>query len=396
MRTVYLHMGTPKTGTTSLQEFLYNNRHNLEKKGILYPSIIGEKYLFGNAQHLFIIENDDKKRAEKICEAIGNCKNDCLLSAEASWVLISNLSIFFDTFYKNNFKIKVIVYLRPQVDYFDSFYKQYVKLEPCTYLEINDFMQTNEWEYIRKLRDSCHYYHKLKEISDIIGKENLFIRVYEKSQMNGSIFEDFLNTLNIEMDNEFLIPEKYRNVSLDCNMLELKRLINSADKTKGRNRIERINSLFWEDIESMIEERPISKSDLHFCCMTNEQRTAFMVDFAEENRLIAHEFLNRESGELFFENKNKSSEQKVDDGLLLRNLIECYAKTSIRLKNELIIMEKKIDSVEEEMNRKHIEFEKRLRDKQMEINIMKNSYNWKVTEPLKRVKCFLKRKYWGG
>ncbi len=36
-REVYFHVGSPKTGTTYLQEILWNNRHALRSAGVLYP-----------------------------------------------------------------------------------------------------------------------------------------------------------------------------------------------------------------------------------------------------------------------------------------------------------------------------------------------------------------------
>ena len=37
MPTLYLHIGTPKTGTTALQNFLPANEEVLEQHGICYP-----------------------------------------------------------------------------------------------------------------------------------------------------------------------------------------------------------------------------------------------------------------------------------------------------------------------------------------------------------------------
>ena len=37
MTTVYLHIGMPKTGSTSLQKFLFANRIQLLEEGYLYP-----------------------------------------------------------------------------------------------------------------------------------------------------------------------------------------------------------------------------------------------------------------------------------------------------------------------------------------------------------------------
>lgn len=39
MKTLYLHIGTPKTGTTSIQEFMVCSREALQKHGICYPDI---------------------------------------------------------------------------------------------------------------------------------------------------------------------------------------------------------------------------------------------------------------------------------------------------------------------------------------------------------------------
>ncbi len=38
----YLHIGTEKTGTTSLQQFFALNRRRLAKHGIFYPATLGE------------------------------------------------------------------------------------------------------------------------------------------------------------------------------------------------------------------------------------------------------------------------------------------------------------------------------------------------------------------
>ena len=43
MKTLYLHIGTPKTGTTSIQHFCYDNMNRLSEEGynvFIYVSFI--------------------------------------------------------------------------------------------------------------------------------------------------------------------------------------------------------------------------------------------------------------------------------------------------------------------------------------------------------------------
>ena len=39
MATIYIHAGTPKTGSTTIQDFLKLNEQELERHGILHPYI---------------------------------------------------------------------------------------------------------------------------------------------------------------------------------------------------------------------------------------------------------------------------------------------------------------------------------------------------------------------
>ena len=40
--TAYVHIGTPKTGTTSIQACLSSNREMLERQNMAYPSTSGK------------------------------------------------------------------------------------------------------------------------------------------------------------------------------------------------------------------------------------------------------------------------------------------------------------------------------------------------------------------
>jgi hypothetical protein len=37
-KTIYLHIGIPKTGTTAIQNFFFQKREDLKNYGLLYPN----------------------------------------------------------------------------------------------------------------------------------------------------------------------------------------------------------------------------------------------------------------------------------------------------------------------------------------------------------------------
>lgn len=63
MATVYLHIGTMKTGTSALQRFLSDNREYLKQQGVLYPDLnqgMPERFRFRNG-HFLVYEAGSNK-----------------------------------------------------------------------------------------------------------------------------------------------------------------------------------------------------------------------------------------------------------------------------------------------------------------------------------------------
>ncbi|EKO4740768.1 hypothetical protein P0K53_001681, partial [Campylobacter coli] len=63
--TAYVHIGTPKTGTTTIQKFLYLNREKLEIQNIIYANSI-ESYTRHNILVNFCFEFRNNFNWEKI------------------------------------------------------------------------------------------------------------------------------------------------------------------------------------------------------------------------------------------------------------------------------------------------------------------------------------------
>ncbi|GAB2885714.1 hypothetical protein ACCI51_00135 [Microbulbifer echini] len=129
---VYFHIGTHKTGTTSIQSLLHNNKDKLFENGILYPESGSTKT---NAHHNLVYESVsswkyksafggwselEREVSEKQCDKV-------VLSAEnfsgyyKSSQVISDILFFCE---KLNAKPVIVVTIRPQVEYIDSIYSQ--------------------------------------------------------------------------------------------------------------------------------------------------------------------------------------------------------------------------------------------------------------------------------
>src|SRR5690242_19599893 len=68
MTRLYLHIGTEKTGTSSVQQFLNNNRELLRRHGVLYPVAPGKK-----SQTLLTVaaQKDKKKTRARLRKRMG-------------------------------------------------------------------------------------------------------------------------------------------------------------------------------------------------------------------------------------------------------------------------------------------------------------------------------------
>ena len=134
MKTAYIHIGTNKTGTSSLQYFFYHNSDWLKKKGFYYNK--EETSYF--AHHKFALSkasNDELKYQEKISDYASWLKtfileyqdyDNAIFSSEVFHTLedLSNVKDFFETYFD---KVVVICYVRNFVEYLSSWYAQDVQ-----------------------------------------------------------------------------------------------------------------------------------------------------------------------------------------------------------------------------------------------------------------------------
>lgn len=288
------HIGMSKTGTTSLQRFLYDNNKTLKKYNWSYPGLHTAGYTTWKNGHKLVWDEGNSERWDTIKKELH--EHNVIISDEAYWSYLSNFLEIITTAQEFHDNIKIIVYLRRQDRVVESIYNQWIK-GLSEHDSIMNFMNN-------RMPFSNDYLSRLEKISDKIGSENLIVRIYEKEQFEGDrkdIFSDFIHSLPgiaIKPDwKEFMIPEK-ENLSLNGNFYEIKKICNSIINN---------NSEVWnkEQIREIakISGRQHSKNSYGLSAgyFTKQERIDLLSSQAANNAEIAKKYLKRNDGKLFYD-----------------------------------------------------------------------------------------------
>ena len=314
MSTLYLHIGTPKTGTSAIQKFLPLNKELLEEQGYCYPDF-GYRYpgigIYRNAHFLVyrlkkeLCESEEELEArrkaedERFIEGLDKIKElseiypNIVMSDENIWNGYVKRKDFWATLKKEltdrGIDLKVIVYLRRQDLVLESYWSQQVR--ETMQISFQEYVNSNEYSFFK-----LNYYKRLQSIAKIVGKENIIVRAYEKQQFEGNgktLISDFLKVLGLELDERYVSADIIVNTSLHGKYLEIKRILNQIDCFSTKmNWISKYLRVAQEEYEA-------KNGSLKCEYMSYDERVSFMEKYNEENSSVAREFMGRKDGKLF-------------------------------------------------------------------------------------------------
>ncbi|HZZ80281.1 MAG TPA: hypothetical protein VFE62_17345, partial [Gemmataceae bacterium] len=209
---LYLHIGTEKTGTSSVQNFLAANRARLAHMGILYPETPGAKNHTGLAAAAQDVtdtgplrktlglqnRNDVEAYRAKLIEGLKeeyrggafktvimsneHCSSRLLRDEEVQW-LKDILAPHFE-------KIRIVVYLRRQDDYLLSIYSTAVKSGSVRPLEVPP---------LRSAAARYDYWPFLSRWARVFGRDAIVCRKFERATLkNGDVIDDLLSVIGVE------------------------------------------------------------------------------------------------------------------------------------------------------------------------------------------------------
>ena len=244
-RTVFLHIGVFKTGSSALQVFFAKNQQTLAKHGLEYPSLNGldlaKRGLVTSGNAAFVARSlFDKNTRLSVADPNGeylatfqkslqqSTAPNALFSSEFfSSVPPAGFAKLKEVAEREGFDLKVLAFVREQSSYLESLYIQRVKRggameRPETYIDT-------------LIDDEKHLFYAsfFDGLAEVLGKENLIVRAFRPK----NLFSSTLTALGIKASPEFQLPPSKVNVSLPLPLVPLFLELNTLrpTQTEGAN-----------------------------------------------------------------------------------------------------------------------------------------------------------------
>ena len=295
-KTLYIHIGQPKTATTSIQSFLGLNRELLLNKYDLYFPQAEEgndrheiEFLFAHYRYDPSIKEQKKKASKmrkKLLETVQQSPAArVLLSAELLYYSRKNMGKIKKVF--ADYNVKIILYLRRIDHHINSWYKNKFKENRWGFWQdgaqaFYDYYQIN---YVKRRSNL------MNELVTQFGQDNIMIRPYEKEQNQPNIFADFLSLLDIELTKDFVLPKR-KNSSFSNEVIELIRKIQCINKKHILRQ-----TILGKFIGTLLRMHPITHKEPSI--YSPQQRIELLNACEKSDRQIAQEFLGQDK--LFYE-----------------------------------------------------------------------------------------------
>lgn len=292
MTTLYLHIGTPKTGTSYMQSFLRENNEQIKKQGYIYPEFpIVYEGIGRNRNGHFLVDTEDTNltnyhQCTELLHKLAGEYPNIILSEEALWNNGEWLAKFVEDMKQVDIQVKILVYLRRQDLYMQSQWAQNIK----------EHMTKSFLEFLETANANLDYLAHLDELSEMVGAKNVLVRVYEKQQFEGeskTLCSDYLKTVGIQLTKDFKVADDVKNPSLSGIYLECKRMLNQNPKFATRHNF--VIPYFYELMRENQEISAYTENEF----FTYEEQMEFLARYERCNEAVARKYLNRTDGILF-------------------------------------------------------------------------------------------------
>ncbi len=239
-RDLILHIGTSKTGSTSIQHLLNINRTALLAQGISYPATpAGNLHIllaaaFTSFPAMFSETDNVMWQGRKPEVAIESHLAEleaeiAALPADVSRIILSceqfsmyqrtqaDVRRLRDFVYKLADRCIVVVYLRRQDEHFASLYSQFLRLGK---------IDEPDMQKLHPFHQDYDYAAFMARWADVFGKENVMPRIFERPAAGRfDVLEDFAGVCGFDLASMKVLAEVNKNQSMtQAGQLALRRL----------------------------------------------------------------------------------------------------------------------------------------------------------------------------
>ena len=301
-----LHIGTEKTGSSSIQAFLNQNRKTLLKDGILYPhtSIGGSQWEFVALTHpcpwtmdvgeALKIEDAESRETFKML-FLENLKRQAAQSPEGQTLLISS------EHFHSRLEEDAIEALKSILDTFAESYEIVVYFRRQDQLAVSHFTTQIKSGYSGSGMNLQHHsvndrYYNFDQLvtrwSNVFGSESIKAGLYKKlSKTENGMLNDFCNKCSIDISNKTL--PKWYNRSLSAAGLKFIQSVNQIYKNHE-------GILSADDRQSLIN-RLSEQNEGRFYPISKSEAETFYAKFIDSNESLRARLFPKESAPLFEE-----------------------------------------------------------------------------------------------
>lgn len=307
-KTIYMHVGPHKTGSTVLQKACLDNRNILETSGIKYPALF-----FSHIGHHLLV--DMIRREEITADIVATVKglgSDLLFSSENFISLTKhNWQYFVNCF--ADYNIQVIYAWRRSSQKMYSLWQENVK-----HGGVKSFTDFYYKELIRPGQSDLLCPHlQLDKFASVLSKDNIKILDYDASKSTDSLISDFFTLLSIDASliNIQNITEGIKNESLPPEFVEILRCLNRK-YSLSNNSSSYVRERFFSCYEQVKEDIELISNNMSDYCESLIVGDYF-VDKISEKRILETYTDNIFN---YKKNKNISSIKIISSDWVINNI----------------------------------------------------------------------------
>lgn len=281
--TLYLHIGYPKTGTTSIQVYLHKHRQQLLKQGVLYP----ETGILWKAHHPFagayqsrdtrldwLQTNDAIDYVQKLREEISATTPQKVFISSEAFVCTEEIEKLKCQLEPLAEEVKIVCFLRRQDLWTESAFVQRYKTARIPY------------DFHRHVRDGeCVDYDAfLQTWESAFGLSAVKLCLMDKGVGVADAIDPVIRLLDVDPENCPKLTEKM-NTRLALDALHLSHMVHARANSKRKD-------LLIADL-TQYSRQPNRFTNYTF--FAPGERQAYMLAFEEDNRKIAQRYFNRDA-----------------------------------------------------------------------------------------------------